>query len=56
MTIATGTAIGERKLHRLSAVSADRVALVITAARGAPAITELGVYDTTRAAGTTASP
>jgi alpha-L-fucosidase len=49
MTIATGTAIGERKLHRLTAVTADRVALVITAARGAPAITELGVYDTTRA-------
>ena len=48
-TIATGTAIGERKLYRMSPVTADRVALVITAARGAPAITELGVYDTTTA-------
>ena len=55
-TIATGTAIGERKLHRITAVTADRVALVITEARGAPAITELGVYDTTGAGGTTASP
>ena len=55
MTLATGTAIGERKLHRLSPVTADRVALVITEARGAPAITELGVYDTT-GRGTTASP
>jgi alpha-L-fucosidase len=46
-TIATGTAIGERKLYRMSAISADRVALVITAARGAPAISELGLYDST---------
>jgi alpha-L-fucosidase len=46
-TIATGTAIGARKLHRGSPVTADRVALVITEARGAPAISELGVYDTT---------
>jgi len=52
MTIATGTAIGARKLHRMSPVTADRVALVITEARGAPAVTELGVYDS----GTTASP
>ena len=37
MTIATGTAIGERKLYRMSPVTADRVALVITEARGAPA-------------------
>ena len=56
MTIATGTAIGERKLHRMSPVTADRVALVITEARGAPAITELGVYDTTPAGGPTPSP
>ena len=55
-TIATGTAIGERKLYRMSPVTADRVALVITEARGAPAITELGVYDTTGAGGTTAPP
>src|SRR5436190_9383195 len=55
-TIATGTAIGERKLHRISPVTADRVALVITEARGAPAITELGIYDTTHAAGTAPSP
>jgi len=56
MTIATGTAIGERKLHRMSPVTADRVALVITEARGAPAISELGVYDTTQAGGTTPLP
>jgi alpha-L-fucosidase len=56
MTIATGSAIGERKLHRMSPVNADRVALVITEARGAPAISELGVYDTTNAGGATASP
>lgn len=56
MTIATGTAIGQRKLHRMSPVTADRVALVITEARGAPAISELGVYDTTQAGGTTPSP
>jgi alpha-L-fucosidase len=49
MTIATGTAVGERKLYRMSPVTADRVALVITEARGAPAITELGFYDTTNA-------
>jgi alpha-L-fucosidase len=57
-TIATGSAIGERKLYRLSPpVTADRVALVITAARAAPAISELGLYDSTQmAAGTTASP
>ena len=46
-TIATGTTIGERKLFRMSAVTADRVALVITGARGAPAISELGFYDST---------
>ena len=56
MTIATGTAIGERKLHRTSPVSADRVALVITGARGAPAVSELGVYDTTGGGGAAASP
>jgi alpha-L-fucosidase len=56
MTIASGTVIGERKLHRTSPISADRIALVITQARGAPAVSELGVYDTTRAAGATASP
>ena len=55
-TIATGTTIGERKLHRTSPVSADRVALVITEARGAPAVSELGVYDTTGGGGATASP
>lgn len=44
-TIASGTTIGERKLHRLSPVTADRVALVITAARAAPAISEVGFYD-----------
>ncbi len=55
-TIATGTTIGERKLHRTSPVSADRVALVITEARGAPAVSELGVYDTTGGGGAPASP
>jgi alpha-L-fucosidase len=49
-TIATGTAIGERKLHRLGPVTADRVALVITGARGAPAISEFGIFDTAPAA------
>lgn len=49
-TIATGTVIGQRKLHRLmSPVTADGVRLVITGARGAPAVSEFGVYDTTRA-------
>lgn len=52
-TVATGTAIGERKLYQLSPVTADRVALVITAARGAPAISELGLYDS--AQGTSAA-
>lgn len=46
-TIATGTSIGERKLFRVNAVNADAVALIITAARGGPAISELGLYDTT---------
>ena len=56
MTIATGTAIGQRKLYRMSPVTADRVALVITEARGAPAISELGVYDTTHAGDAGPSP
>jgi len=55
-TIATGTAIGERKLYRLTAVTADRVALIITAARGAPAISELGLYDASAAADAGAAP
>jgi alpha-L-fucosidase len=55
-TIATGAANGERKLHRMSPVTADRVALVITAARGAPAVAELGVYDTIGAGRAAASP
>ena len=54
-TIASGTAIGERKLYRLSPITADRVALVIAQARGAPAISELGLYDTSAAAGPAAS-
>jgi len=48
-TIATGTAIGERKLFRVGSVSADRVALVITGARAAPALSELGLYNSTEA-------
>lgn len=55
-TIATGTAIGERKLYRISPVTADRVALVITQARGAPAVSELGVYDTSAARATAPAP
>jgi alpha-L-fucosidase len=43
-TIATGTAIGQRKLHRVGAVTASSIALVITQARGVPAIAEFGVY------------
>ena len=43
-TVASGTFIGERKLFQVTPVSADRVALVITGARGAPAISELGLY------------
>ena len=54
-TIAAGTFIGERKLYQISPVTADRVALVITAARGAPAISELGLYDSGQAQGTSAS-
>jgi len=46
-TIASGTFIGERKLFQLTPVSADRVALVITGARAAPAISELGLYAST---------
>jgi alpha-L-fucosidase len=44
-TIASGTAIGERKLHRVGDVTASSIALVITQARGIPAIAELGVYE-----------
>jgi alpha-L-fucosidase len=44
-TIASGTAVGHRKLHRVGARTATSVALVITQARAAPALTELGVYE-----------
>jgi alpha-L-fucosidase len=44
-TIASGTTIGERKLHRVGDVTASSIALVITQARGIPAIAELGVYE-----------
>jgi len=43
-TIAGGTAIGHRKLHRVGATSASAVALVITQARGVPVIAEFGAY------------
>jgi alpha-L-fucosidase len=43
-TIATGTVIGQRKLHRVGNVTASGIALVITQARSLPAIAELGVY------------
>jgi alpha-L-fucosidase len=44
-TIASGTIIGARKLHRVGEVTASSIALVITEARGLPAIAELGVYE-----------
>jgi len=44
-TIARGTTIGERKLHRVGDVTASGIALVITRARGVPAISELGLYE-----------
>ncbi|MEA2695849.1 MAG: alpha-L-fucosidase [Myxococcales bacterium] len=43
-TIASGTAIGQRKLHRVGAITASSIALVITKARALPAIAEFGVY------------
>ena len=43
-TIATGTVIGERKLHRVGPVMATSIALVITQSRAVPAIAEIGVY------------
>jgi alpha-L-fucosidase len=46
-TIATGTAIGERKLYLVGKVTATRIALAITKTRGVPAIAELGVYQFT---------
>jgi len=52
-TIATGTVIGERKLYQLAPVTADRVALVVSGSRAAPAISELGVYDTAQSGGAT---
>ena len=44
-TIASGTAIGERKLHRVGEVTASSIALVVTQARGIPAVAEFGVYE-----------
>ena len=46
MTIATGngTVVGERKLHRVGPIMATGIRLVITQARGVPAVAELGVY------------
>jgi alpha-L-fucosidase len=43
-TIASGTTVGQRKLHRLGAVTATAIALVITGTRAPPAIAELGAY------------
>jgi len=44
-TVGTGTAIGQRNLLRLEpAQMAEKVAVVIEEARGAPALAELGVY------------
>jgi alpha-L-fucosidase len=55
-TIASGGPIGQRKLYRLGPVTADRVALTITEARGAPAISELGLYDSASPDAAAASP
>ena len=57
-TLVSGTSIGERKLFSIKPVTADSAALVITAARGAPAISEFGLYDTgtADAAATDAAP
>jgi alpha-L-fucosidase len=44
-TIASGTIVGQRKLHRVGALTATTVALVITQARAAPLVAELGVYE-----------
>lgn len=46
VTIATGTVIGQRNLLGVASMKAQKIALVIEAARGAPAIAELGVYQT----------
>lgn len=43
-TTISGTIIGERQLWLLNPTTADAIALVIDAARGEPAIAELGVY------------
>ncbi|HEY2728564.1 MAG TPA: alpha-L-fucosidase [Polyangia bacterium] len=44
LAMGTGTVVGERKLHRVGPVMATGIALVITQARGVPAVAELGVY------------
>jgi hypothetical protein len=36
--------VGHRKIHRVGARAATSIALVITEARGAPAVAEFGVY------------
>jgi len=36
--------VGRRKLHRVGAVTATDIALVITGARSAPAVAEFGAY------------
>jgi alpha-L-fucosidase len=41
---ANGTFVGHRKLHRVGAITASKIALVITAARGTPAVAEFGAY------------
>jgi alpha-L-fucosidase len=44
-TIASGTVIGHRTLYRVGEITASSIALVISQARGIPAIAELGVYE-----------
>jgi alpha-L-fucosidase len=41
---ADGTFVGHRKLHRVGPITASAIALVITAARGTPAVAEFGAY------------
>ena len=43
-TTIAGTVIGQRQLWQLDPTTADAIALVIDAARGAPAIAELAAY------------
>ena len=41
---ANGTFVGHRKLHRVGPITASAIALVISGARGTPAVAEFGAY------------